>query len=192
MSYKQNHYRTDYDLASHQTTSRKIPLWELSSKKLQAERVARILFCIGIGESAIFGLSAMGTIGKNVTKVEAQELAISKYETTIQNSTPAGKFNKQYLTKTEIYKPEYPNHTWLNLGGYNVGNVWKTSIGSACLKNTAYDITKKSNSTTTSVYAEVDPANHNDLIVHPNKVKNLVNLFFYGLDSKTGLRPAIL
>lgn len=220
MSYHDRHYRNNCF-----PYIERIPYGDLKSKALKAERTLHIIGKTGLALSlaggAGFGLGVgiralIGSYGKQFPQAEAQKLNMKKYTSAFQATSPAGKFVMQYLKHINIDHIEYPDAHGLTAGrveAYVVGNgaYWQTSVGNACLNNTAYDIaggtidfnltydglfsygnaSANGNIPTAAAYAEISPENHNDLIVQSGN-NNSIELTFSGLEDRTAhaLTPA--
>lgn len=212
MSYESRHYTPS---RSYHGSRIKIPYSELS-KNLKVERVKHNVGTTALGASVVgvcvlgigSGLRAfIGSYGPQYPKSDSQKLAIDKYTAAFQAASPAGKFVMQYLRTVNIDHVEYPDaHGW---SGDNVlaqdgwGAYWQTSVGNACLENTAYAIaggkvdvnltyggifsyvsaSAQGNIPTAAAYAEVDPQDSNDLLVISGN-DHSVSLTLSGLENK--------
>ncbi len=150
----------------------------------------------------------LGNKGKLMSKDLAQMKALSEYESIYKTSSPVGKFILQYLVKVSFDQLIYPNASGKvanMVDGYNgsKGMYWLTTIGSSCLKQSAYDVTAGSveislaqsvNSKPTILmpghaYGEIS-STHPDVLVINSNQKNKPPLYFTGIKNRKAISLA--
>ena len=135
-----------------------------------------------IGATVVVGNFVAGTPGKKVSEREAIAEANAVYAEQFQKSNPIGKFTMQFIEPTVIsigrFRGDNGLRSVLSTGSY------KREFGSACLANTAYDMSMPG----TSSVPEIGPTSTNTLLLTSESSRTLQ---FSGLsDGSSELRPA--
>ena len=161
-----------------------------------------------VGSLALSACSFNPKNEKAVSRLEAKEKAVVRYDKAFQKESPAGKFVVQYLGRTRLDVRQFPHAQPDSNAGTNDPN-YIVKFNNGCLFNTAYDISGgtikgtfnidglftwgsgsvSGNVPTAAAYAEVNPQNKNQLIIESGH-SDSVSLLLNGLEEGSSLVPA--